>query len=92
MNENWWKLGLAAGLGIAAGILGTAVVSRGKGGDLRKVCTSLLSHGMDVKEKAATLLETAKENIEDLAAEARHESELRKQPEEKTDATEKENP
>lgn len=68
-------------MGIAAGIVGTTLVGRGKGGDLRKVCTLLLSHGMDMREKAVTLVETAKENIEDLAAEARHESEQRKQAE-----------
>ena len=81
MNENWWKFGLAAGLGIAAGVAGTALLGRGKGGDLRKVCTALISHGMDIKEKAATMVETARENIEDLAAEARHESEQRRQAE-----------
>jgi hypothetical protein len=38
----------------------------------------VFSHGIDLKDKAAVLMETAKENVEDIAAEARHASEQRK--------------
>ena len=75
--SNFWKYGLAVGAGVAVGALGVVLLSRGTV-DLKKAAATLLSHGMDLKDKAATLVETAKENIDDLAAEARHEQEARK--------------
>jgi len=75
--NNFWKYGLAIGAGVAVGALGAVLLSRGTV-DLKKAAATLLSHGMDLKDKAATLVETAKENIDDLAAEARHEQEARK--------------
>lgn len=76
-NGTYWKCGLALGAGVAIGALGAILLSRGSI-DLKKTMTTVLSHGMDLKDKAATLVETAKENMEDLAAEARHASEARK--------------
>jgi hypothetical protein len=70
MGTNWWKYGLALGAGIAVGALGAMVLSRGSL-DLKKFAANMVSHGMDVKEKAADMVETAKENIDDIAAEAR---------------------
>jgi hypothetical protein len=83
MNKNFWKYGLALGAGVALGAVGAVLLSRGSI-DLKKTCATLLSHGMDLKDKAATLVDTAKENIEDLAAEARHEQEVRKAEEQKS--------
>lgn len=77
LNSNYWKLGLALGAGVAIGAAATILLSKGNV-DLKKTCATLLSHGMDLKDKAATLVETAKENFEDLAAEARHDQEQRK--------------
>ncbi|MDR1776817.1 MAG: hypothetical protein LBR31_03170 [Desulfovibrio sp.] len=74
---NFWKYGLAVGLGVVLGAVGTMLISR-NGIDLKKTCAGLMSHGLDLKDKAAALAETAKENLEDLTAEARHEQELRK--------------
>ena len=74
---NFWKYGLALGAGVALGAVGAAMLSRGKI-DLRKTATTILSHGMDLKEQAATFMETAKENFEDIAAEARQEQEERR--------------
>lgn len=82
-SNNFWKYGLAVGAGVAIGALGAVLLSRGSI-DLKKTAATLLSHGMDIKEKAAAFVETAKENIDDLAAEARHEQEMRKAGEQKS--------
>ena len=76
-ESNFWKYGLALGAGVALGAVGTILFSRGKI-DLKKTCASILSHGMDMKEQAATMMETARESFEDITAEARHEQEKRK--------------
>ncbi len=77
MNGNYWKYGLAIGAGVAIGALGAVLLSRGSI-DLKKAAATLLSHGMDVKEKAAEFMETAKENMDDIAAEADHERKQRR--------------
>lgn len=81
--NNFWKYGLAVGAGVAIGALGAVLLSRGSI-DVKKAAATLLSHGMDLKDKAATLVETAKENLDDLAAEARHDQEARKAGEQKS--------
>ena len=78
LNGNYWKCGLALGAGIAIGALGATLLSRGSI-DLKKAMATVLSHGMDIKDKAASMMETAKENLDDLTAEARHASETRKE-------------
>lgn len=77
-NGTYWKCGLALGAGVALGALGAMLLSRGSI-DLKKTMATVLSHGMDLKDKAATFAETAKENMDDLAAEARHQSDARKE-------------
>ncbi|MDR3358544.1 MAG: DUF6110 family protein [Desulfovibrio sp.] len=77
MANEFWKYGLAAGIGVVVGAIGMTILSRG-GMDLKKAASMILSYGMDMKDKAAVAVETAKENIEDIAAEARHEREQRK--------------
>ena len=76
-DGNFWKYGLAIGAGVAIGAMGAVLLSRGKI-DLKKTFASVLSHGMDLKEQAASMMETAKENMEDIAAEARQERAKRK--------------
>lgn len=76
-GSNFWKYGLALGAGVAIGAAGAVLLSRGKI-DLKKTCASILSHGMDLKEQAAAMMETAKESMEDIAAEAKHDQEKRK--------------
>ena len=76
-RQDWWKFGLALGAGVVLGAAGAVLFSRGNI-DLKKTCATLLSHGMDLKDKAAELVETAKENIDDMAAEAKHAQEARK--------------
>ncbi len=75
MNEGFKNL-LFFLAGAAVGALGATVVSRNQE-SLRPVVTDLLAKGMDLKDKAGAILETAKENIEDLVAEARHAQESR---------------
>ncbi|MDR2055565.1 MAG: hypothetical protein LBQ10_06825 [Desulfovibrio sp.] len=77
MANEFWKYGLAAGVGIVVGALGVTLLSRG-GMDLKKAAAAILSCGMDMKDKAAVMVDTAKENIDDIAAEARYEQEQRK--------------
>jgi gas vesicle protein len=77
MENSWWKYVLSLGIGVAVGAAGAMLLSRNPGA-VKKTCATLLSHAMEVKEKAATVMETAKENMEDLAAEARHDYEERK--------------
>ncbi len=76
-NSNYWKLGLVLGAGIVVGAVGAVLLSGGKV-ELKKTAANLLSHGIDLKDKAATLVDTAKENLEDISAEAKHNSETRK--------------
>lgn len=77
MANNYWKYGLALGAGVAIGAVGAVLLSRGKI-DLKKTAATILSHGMDLKEQAASMMETTKENLEDITAEAKHEQELRR--------------
>ena len=76
MNQNFWKYGLAIGAGVAVGAVGAILLSRNAAG-LKHAAADLLSRGMDLKDKAAEYMETAKENMEDIAAEARHAREQR---------------
>ena len=73
----FWKYGLALGAGVAIGAAGALLLSKNSG-EVKKTLATLLSHGFDLKDKASSFMETAKENMEDLAAEARHASDERK--------------
>ncbi|CAK7008117.1 MAG: hypothetical protein DELT_00329 [Desulfovibrio sp.] len=75
-TDNFWKYGLCIGAGVALGAAGAVLLSRGKI-DLKKTAATILSHGMDLKEQAEEFMETAKENMEDIAAEASHERKKR---------------
>ncbi|WP_300159347.1 hypothetical protein [Solidesulfovibrio sp.] len=75
MNESM-KNGLFLLAGVAVGALGAVALGKGKF-SVRPAMTDLLSHGMDLKEKTAAVLERAKENIDDLIAEAKHAKETR---------------
>ena len=73
------------GLGALAGVIGATLVSRKEGG-LKDGATTILSHGMALKRRAQSAMETTKENIDDLVAEADHKLTARQ-----TVATEAEN-
>lgn len=76
MNTGF-KFGLFLLGGIALGALGAVAVSRGKL-DFKPLAADLLSRGMDVKDALISKVEAVKEDMEDLAAEARQASEKRK--------------
>ena len=76
MNENM-KYGLFFLGGLALGAIG-AVVSKGKL-DLKPIAADLLSRGMDVKDAVLAKVETVKENMDDMVAEARHAAEQRRE-------------
>lgn len=69
MNEGL-KYGLFFLGGVALGSLGVVAVSRGKL-DIKPLATDLIGKGLDAKDAIMAKVETAKENMEDLMAEAR---------------------
>lgn len=77
MNENL-KYGLFFLGGIALGALGTVAVSKGKL-DIKPLATDLLSRGMDIKDAMMTKVETVRENMDDMVAEARNVAEQRRE-------------
>ncbi len=64
--------------GMAAGILGSMAVSRGCI-NLKPVAAGLISRGMDVKDAISGAIEKAKEDAQDLVAEARADQAARKE-------------
>ncbi|MDR1359748.1 MAG: hypothetical protein LBJ82_02105 [Deltaproteobacteria bacterium] len=77
MNKTLWKYGLVLGAGLAIGAAGALLLSRNPA-LVKKTLAAALSRGIDLKDKAAVFMETAKENMEDIAAEARHARDQRK--------------
>lgn len=75
--NNGIKFGLLFIGGVALGALGAVALSRGKL-DLKPVAADLLSRGMDIKDAIMGKVEAAKEDLEDLTAQARQTSEKRK--------------
>ncbi|WP_428568139.1 MAG: hypothetical protein ACP59X_08945 [Solidesulfovibrio sp. DCME] len=75
MNESM-KNGLFLLAGVAVGALGAVALDKGKF-SIRPAMTDLLAHGLDLKDKTAAVLERAKENIDDLIAEAKHTKQAR---------------
>ena len=71
------KFGLFFLGGIALGALGAVALSKGKL-NLKPVAADLISRGMDVKDALMSKVEAVKEDMEDLAAEARQASAQRK--------------
>ena len=63
-----WKLAMF-GLGVLVGAVGHAALS-GRPSRLKDGAATALSHGLAAKRKAQSLVETVKENVEDLVAEA----------------------
>jgi exonuclease VII small subunit len=57
--------------GVALGATGASLMSRHEM-SLRGAVVGTLAQGMSVKDKVVTTLEKAKENVEDIVAEARH--------------------
>ena len=77
MNETWKAVLLFLG-GVAVGAVGAAAISKNKE-QLKPLAADLLSRGIDVKDAVMGKVESVKENMEDLLAEAQHASEQRKE-------------
>ncbi|MBP3730102.1 MAG: hypothetical protein J6I40_01355 [Mailhella sp.] len=71
------KYGLFFLGGVALGAIGAVAVSRGKL-DVKPFATKVLSHGMDIKDALVAKAEQLREDVEDMAAEARAAQEERK--------------
>ena len=71
------KYGLFFLGGLALGVVGTVAVTRGKL-DLKPLATDLVSRGMDMKDAIMSKVEAVREDMEDLAAEARQAADKRK--------------
>ena len=71
------KYGLVFLGGLVVGALGTAAVRRGSR-DLKPLATDLISRGMDVKDALMSKVEAVREDMQDLAAEARAKADDRK--------------
>lgn len=72
-----FKYGLVFLGGLVVGALGAAAVKRGSL-DLKPLATDLISRGMDVKDALLSKVEAVKEDMQDLAAEARAKAEERR--------------
>ena len=84
MNQNV-KYGLFFLGGVALGALGAVAVTRGKL-DVKPLATSLLSSGMDLREKALAAVESVKEDIADVVAEAQVKSQEKREAAEAAEA------
>lgn len=72
-----FKYGLIFLGGLVVGALGTAAAKRGSL-NLKPLATDIISRGMDVKDALLSKMEAVKEDMQDLAAEARAKAEDRK--------------
>ncbi len=63
-----WRIAMF-GLGVLVGAVGAAVFS-GRSVRVKDGASTVLSHGLAAKRKAHSIMEAAKENIDDLVAEA----------------------
>ena len=72
-----FKYGLVFLGGLVVGALGASAVKRGSL-DLKPLATDLISRGMDVKDALLSKVEAVREDMQDLAAEARAKAEDRR--------------
>lgn len=86
MNQNV-KYGLFFLGGLAVGAIGAVVVTRGKL-SVKPLASSLLSEGIDLKEKALAAVDGVKEEIADVVAEAKVKSQEKREAKEAAEAAE----
>ena len=70
-----WRIAMF-GLGVLVGAVGMAAFS-GRPSRVKEGASTVLSHGLAVKRKAQSVVETARENLDDLVAEADHKLQAR---------------
>ena len=86
MNQNV-KYGLFFLGGVALGALGAVAITRGKL-DVKPLATSLLSSGLDLRDKALAAVESVKGDIADVVAEAQVKSQEKREAAEAAEAAE----
>ncbi len=74
---NWARCAIWFGAGAVVGAAAVLFASKNSE-EAKRALTNAVSKGMDLKDKASTLIETAKESLDDIAAEAKHAKEQRK--------------
>ncbi len=84
MNQNL-KYGLFFLGGMAVGALGAVVVTRGKL-DIKPLASSLISEGMNLREKALAAVDSVKEDLADVVAEAQVKNQEKKEKREAAEA------
>lgn len=72
-----WRIAMF-GLGVLVGAVAASSFSN-RPTRIRNGASTVLSHGLAVKRKAQAMVETAKENIDDLVAEADQKLQVRQQ-------------
>lgn len=85
MNNGFLKGGLIFLAGAAMGALTTLLLTKGQDG-VKPAVAGLVAGGLNLKDKTLTVFEKAKENLEDIVAEAEH---LRTDPKAETKASSK---
>jgi hypothetical protein len=75
--NSFLKYGLIFAGGVTAGVIASMAVNRGCI-NLKPVASGIISRGLDVKDAIANAVEKAKEDAQDLMAEARAEQADRK--------------
>lgn len=79
--DNTTKYGLFFLGGLAVGALGAMAVTRGKL-EIKPLAADLISGGMELRDKVMAGVESVKEDIEDVVAEAQVKAEERRQSQE----------
>ena len=75
------KYGLIFAGGLILGALGAVALAKGKkAGGIKPLASSLLSAGMDVKDKVMTGIDGVREELADVVAEAQVKSQMRREP------------
>ncbi len=74
--NGFWRFALTFLGGAVVGAIGATVVARQDG--IRPAAANLISRGIDAKDALMGKVDTLKENVEDLVAEAQNSAEKRK--------------
>ncbi len=81
------KYGLIFAGGLILGALGAVALAKGKkAGGIKPLASSLLSAGMDVKDKVMTGIDGVREELADVVAEAQVKSQMRRESQEEAEA------
>ena len=81
------KYGLIFAGGLILGALGAVALAKGKkAGGIKPLASSLLSAGLDVKDKVMTGIDGVREELADVVAEAQVKSQMRRESQEEAEA------